>query len=337
VAKGLEWIAQHQNIDGSWSLHNFQHAGECNGRCGNPGMNSDTAGTALALLPFLGSGQTHLRGGYNLPVARGLRWLMDHQKADGDLRGAGGGTMYAHGQATIALCEAYALTRSENLRVPSQKALDFIVAAQHEGGGWRYQPGEPGDLSVVGWQMMALRSGQMAYLNVPPETFVKANQFLNSVQVSPRMGKYSYVPRGGPTPIMTAEGLLCRQYSGWRHNHPVLKNGVDELLKNHLPTANNVYMYYWYYGTQVMHHMGGDHWRGWNKALRDLLVSLQSNDGHEAGSWAPGGGHDPQGGRLYMTALAVCTLEVYYRHMPLYRHAATGSKESKERGVRSEE
>jgi hypothetical protein len=73
--------------------------------------------------------------------------------------------------------------------------------------------------------------------------------------------------------------------------------------------------------------MGGSPWQAWNGALRDLLVSLQSSDGHEAGSWKPGGGHDQQGGRLYMTALAVCTLEVYYRHMPLYRHAAVGAKE----------
>lgn len=326
VAKGLAWIAAHQNSDGSWSLHDFQHAGECNGQCGNPGIQSDTAGTALALLPFFGAGQTHLRGEYNLTVARGLRWLMDHQNTDGDLRGAGGGTMYAHGQATIALCEAYAMSQAELLRDPAQRAVNFIVAAQHEQGGWRYAPGTPGDLSVVGWQMMALRSAEMAYLQVPPETFLKANRFLNAAQVSPRVGQYCYMPGGGPTPIMTAEGLLCRQYSGWRHNHPVLTNGVEGLLKQ-LPRANNVYMYYWYYGTQFMHHMGGKPWQQWNAALRDLLVSLQSTSGHEAGSWAPGGGHDQQGGRLYMTALAVCTLEVYYRHMPLYKRSAAESEE----------
>lgn len=327
VTKGLAWIARHQNSDGSWSLDAFHHAGDCNGQCGNPGVKSDTAGTALALLPFLGSGQTHLRGEYNLTIARGLRWLIDQQKSDGDLRGVGGGTMYAHGQATIALCEAFALSQAELLKDPAQRAVNFIVAGQHSQGGWRYSPGQPGDLSVVGWQMMALRSAQMAYLEVPQETFLKANRFLNAVQVSPRLGQYCYMPGGHPTPIMTAEGLLCRQYSGWRHNHPVLNNGVEELLKTHLPKADNPYMYYWYYGTQVMHHMGGRAWQEWNGALRDLLVSMQSTTGHEAGSWAPGGGHDQQGGRLYMTALAVCTLEVYYRHMPLYKHSAAATDE----------
>jgi hypothetical protein len=322
VARGLAWIAAHQNSDGSWSLNRFQHAGECLGQCGNPGVESDTAGTALALLPFLGAGQTHLRGEYSLVVARGLRWLMDKQKSDGDLRGAGVGRMYAHGQAAIALCESYALTRAELLRDPAQRAIDFIVAAQHEEGGWRYEPRQPGDLSVVGWQLMALRSAQMAYLNVPQDTLLKAARFLNSVQASPRSGQFGYMPGQHPKVTMTAEGLLCRQYSGWRHNNPAMRNGVEWLLKNHPPRRQSPNMYYWYYGTQAMHHMGGSSWNEWNDAMRDLLVSMQSRKGHEAGSWTPGGGHDAQGGRLYMTALAVCTLEVYYRHLPLYRRTA---------------
>ncbi|HEV3006302.1 MAG TPA: squalene--hopene cyclase, partial [Pirellulales bacterium] len=181
--------------------------------------------------------------------------------------------------------------------------------------------------SVVGWQMMALRSAQMAYLEVPQETFLKAARFLNSVQQAPSVGLYGYMPGTHPSHVMTAEGLLCRQYSGWRRNHPVLINGVSWLGANELPRADRANMYFWYYGTQVMHHMGGEAWDKWNDALRDLLISLQSGGGHEAGSWAPPGGHDSQGGRLYTTALAACTLEVYYRHLPLYRGAATADAE----------
>ena len=325
VTRALKWLAAHQNSDGSWSLHRFDHAGDCNGRCGEAGrVESDTSATALALLPFLDAGQTHLRGDYNLPVARGLRWLMDQQKPDGDLRGHGGGNMYAHGQTAIVLCEAYALTQTENLRDPAQRAIDFIVQAQHPEGGWRYHPGEAGDLSVVGWQMMALRSAQMAYLNVPPDVFTKATKFLSQVQTDPKKGIYDYMAGKNATPPMTAEGLLCRQYSGWRQNNPQLRAGVDWLRLGHLPRRDQVNMYYWYYGTQVMHHMGGEPWQEWNDALRDVLIALQATTGHEAGSWAPGGGHDSTGGRLYMTALATCTLEVYYRHMPLYRHPAAG-------------
>ena len=336
VTRALKWLDAHQNSDGSWSLHRFDQAGDCHGRCGDAGrVESDTSATALALLPFLGAGQTHLRGDYNLTVARGLRWLMDQQKPDGDLRGQGGGNMYAHGQTAIVLCEAYALSRTENLRDPAQRAINFIVQAQHPEGGWRYAPGQPGDLSVVGWQVMALRSAQMAYLNVPPEVFAKATRFLGQVQTEPKKGLYDYMPGQNPTPAMTAEGLLCRQYSGWRQNNPQLRAGVDWLRLGNLPRREHVNMYYWYYGTQVMHHMGGEPWDEWNNALRDVLVSLQATSGHEAGSWAPGGGHDATGGRLYMTALAACTLEVYYRHMPLYRRPAAGHDDVKKpRGKR---
>lgn len=335
VARALVWLANHQNADGSWSLNRFGSAGDCHGRCGDTGVESDTSATALALLPFFGSGQTHLRGNYTSTVARGLRALIDMQRPDGDLRGRGQCNMYAHGQAAIALCEAYALTQADNLRQPAQRAIDFIVSAQHVAGGWRYQPKQPGDLSVVGWQMMALRSAQMAYLNVPNETFLKTTRFLNSVQANTSVGLYSYVPGGKATMVMTAEGLLCRQYSGWRHNNSVLRNGVFWLEANHLPRADRANMYYWYYGTQVMHHMGGESWEKWNDALRDLLISLQSTSGHEAGSWKPLGGHDAQGGRLYTTALAACTLEVYYRHLPLYGGAAVGSEHEREKAKSS--
>lgn len=324
VARGLKWLARHQDSDGRWRLDRFHHAGDCDGRCSAPGTYSDTAGTALALLPFLGAGQTHAHGEYKGNIARGLRWLVENQGDDGDLSGRGGGNMYAHGLAAIALCEGLALSRDRQLQQPAQKAIDFIVRAQHEEGGWRYSPGQSGDTSVVGWQLMALRSAEMAYLKVPAETFNRAARFLDSVQMSPSEGLFGYRPGSRATRAMTAEGLLCRQYSGWQSHHPPLLFGVEWLLKHQSPRREDVDMYYWYYATQVMHHAGGDYWYEWNKRLRDLLVSLQETRGHEAGSWTPRQNFDTSGGRLYMTALAVCTLEVYYRHLPLYRLQAIG-------------
>lgn len=322
VKRGLEWLARHQNYDGSWSLDRFNEAGDCNGQCTHGGISSDVSATALALLPFLGAGQTQVQGDYQDLVAKGLRWLVDHQGYDGDLRTPGQGMMYAHGQATIALCEAYAMTQSEKLHEPAQKAIDFIVKAQHPSGGWRYNPGDAGDTSVVGWQMMALRSAKMAYLKVPQSVFDKASRFLDMVQTDSSLGVYTYVPGGFASPTMTAEGLLCRQYSGWKRDNPTLTSGVDWLLNTSPPSRNYTYMYYWYYATQVMHHMGGDRWRNWNDSLKAILVDLQETEGHMAGSWTPTVEHDPRGGRVYMTALAVCTLEVYYRHLPLYKSEA---------------
>lgn len=324
VARGLEWLTWHQNTDGSWSLDQFHKAGKCNGRCSHAGQQCDTAGTALALLPFLGAGQTHKQGKYTNEVRQGLEWLVKHQKGDGNLWSGGMqlSQMYSHGQAAIALSEAYALTQDSYLRVPAQKSLDFIVAAQHEAGGWRYYPNTEGDTSVLGWQLMALRSGHLAGLEVPPEAFERATKFLNSVQDDTTGARYSYQPGHGASPTMTAEALLCRQYAGWPRNHPGLTSGVRDLIDKHAPRAGPSNMYYWYYATQVMHHMGGQAWKDWNPAMRDLLINTQESKGHQAGSWQPTGNFDPSGGRLYMTALAVCTLEVYYRHLPLYQETA---------------
>ncbi len=306
VARGLRWISTQQLSDGGWGLRSSR---------------SDAAGTSLALLPFLGAGQTHQTGIYRDDVAKGLRWLIEHQKTDGDLRINTGGNhgMYAHGQAAIVLCEAYAMTGDEQLRIPAQKAIDFIVNAQHPAGGWRYSPGQAGDTSVVGWQLMALQSARAAKLTVPETTLKLADQFLDSVAQQDG-AQYGYQPGRASTETMTAEGLLCRVYLGWnKQQNPQLADGVKWLNDNHLPNARKTNMYYWYYGTQVMHHYGGPQWERWNREMRNVLTETQISSGKDAGSWNTGGPHGGAGGKLYMTSLATCTLEVYYRHAPIFR------------------
>lgn len=319
VARGLRWLARYQNKDGSWSLDRFHLAPKATGQETGQGRPSDTAGTALALLPFLGAGQTHEQGEYTEVVAKGLQWLIEQQRPDGDLRGNGIGRMYAHGQAAIALSEAFAVSGDQRLRDPAQRALDFIVRAQHSAGGWRYEPGQAGDTSVVGWQLMALRSGTMAYLSVPQRTFEATGRFLDDAACDPKNSQYSYTPGGGMSHRMTAEALLCRQYLGWPKDHPGLQAGVNFLLDRYSPSIRKPDIYYWYYATQVMHHMGGSNWERWNRRMRTVLVDLQETKEPHAGSWAPQGDFSREGGRIYMTALAICTLEVYYRHLPLYR------------------
>ncbi len=313
VARGLRWLAQQQQPDGRWRL--------------DGGVRSDSAATSLALLPFLGAGQTHLTGRHKETVARGLRWLVSQQKPDGDLRADSSGNtgMYAHGQGAIVLGEAFLMTGDEALRQPAQKAIEFIAAAQYTDGGWRYEPAtelrgreQRGDTSVVGWQLMAMQSARAAKLHVPAESFELSSHFLDSVQR--RDGAvYGYQPGHQPTPAMTAEALLCRIYLGWTKSDPPLMEGVRWLLDEHPPAADRPNVYYWYYGTQALHHVGGAEWERWNFLMRDALVSTQETRGAAAGSWDPRGEHAAAGGRLYMTSLAVCTLEVYYRHLPIFR------------------
>jgi hypothetical protein len=324
VARGLRWLASVQNDDGSWSLKNYSNSD----RARNKG---DAMGTALALLPFLGAGQTHEFGVYSETVASGLRWLLENQKDSGDLRGniTSQAGMYAHGQATIVLCEALALTGDRQFFDPVQRAVSFIEEAQHRQGGWRYRPKQAGDTSVFGWQMMALQSARAAGMDVKfsQKTLVRADQFLDSVSSQPRKGDklivgatYGYQPRREATEVMTAEAILCRMYLGWRKDDPRLKAGVDWLIEEHLPSRKDRNLYYWYYGTQVMHHFGDKPWEKWNKRVRTLLIESQNGRGRFPGSWSPDDFEwGNKGGRIYTTSMAVCTLEVYYRHLPLFK------------------
>lgn len=313
VARGLAWLADHQLDDGSWRLNHHLAPG-CNGLCRHPGnVGSTTAATALALLPFLGAGHTHEQGKYQDVVRRGIYYLGSRMRltpAGGDLQE---GTMYAQALATIALCEAYVMSEDEGLREFCQAAIDFIVNAQHSGGGWRYFPGQAGDTTSFGWQLMALKSGQLGRMRIPSPTFTMSSQFLDSVQANGG-ANYGY-QRPEINPTNTAIGLLSRMYLGWNRERPALQRGVD-YLADLGPSANN--MYYNYYATQVLHHYDGPQWQPWNEMLRDHLIQTQAREGHESGSWYFEESHTKAAGRLYNTAMAIMILEVYYRHMPLY-------------------
>jgi hypothetical protein len=330
VNRGLVWLKNHQQPDGRWCLHAFGSLPDCHGQCTHPGILSDTGGTALALLPFLAAGSTHLEGEYAPLVGRGLAWLIDNQKDEGGWSDGGIVKMYAHGLATIALSEAYAMTGDPRFREPIEKAVELIAQYQDEEGGWRYIEDQIGDNSVTGWQLMALRSAQAGGIAVPKRIFASAMEFLDTVQPDKNRGLFSYGENRPVSDTMTAEGLLSREYGGWSYNHPALKSGVAELLKSYMPSKEKPNMYYWYYATQTLHHVGGKAWQKWNEPMRQMLIDLQIKDGHMAGSWTPKLQYVLAGGRLYMTALGTLTLEVYYRHMPLYAKYSTSGKQGRQ-------
>lgn len=323
VGAALSWFARHQSRDGSWGLSAYRR--QCKDpSCSGPGTYAGAAaGTALAILPYLAAGQTHeTKGPYRKTIYDGLYFLMKNQSRTGDLSGAKPPQMYVHGLATIALCEAYGLTHSKAIGKAAQQAVFFIESAQNRGtGGWRYTPGQDGDTSVVGWQVMALKSAQMAGLQVKPETLEGAKRFLKSCAKG-RGGVFSYTPESGPTPSMTSVGLLCLQYGGMRRSAPEMSEGVTLLMSN-LPERGPRNIYYWYYATQVMHNVSGSDWDRWNRSMRNVLRETQCKEKCATGSWDPDkptrDAWAEAGGRLMVTSLATLSLEVYYRYLPLYK------------------
>jgi hypothetical protein len=292
----------------------------------------------MALLPYLAAGQTHESPGpYKTTIYRGLYWLMSHQTPAGDLSAKSSSQMYSHGLASIAICEAYGLSKDRTVGAAAQKAVRFIVDAQNKRtGGWRYTPVEEGDTSVVGWQVMALKSAMMAGIYVDHGVFDLAKQFLKSCSSGAYGGQFCYVPGQGATPTMSAVGLLCNQYLGTQRNDPLMTEGVGVLMGN-LPDNNARSLYYWYYATQVMHNVPGPEWESWNRKMRKALIESQIKEKCAAGSWDPDKGppstpcsKDPwseAGGRIMVTSLACLSLEVYYRYLPLYKlDAEAGAK-----------
>jgi len=224
----------------------------------------------------------------------------------------------------------------DELEAAAQRAIWFIERAQHAGGGWRYRPGQRGDTSVVGWQMMALKSGYLAELSLHPDTLTKAVSFLDAA-AEDRIGScYGYLRGNGAAQVpmhqsigaTTPIGLLCRMYTGWEHDREGITVGVERLERWARPKQG---LYYYYYATQVMHHYGGIPWQKWNHWMRDYLVKKQSRQGSEAGSWILDGPHDTAG-RLYCTSMAAMTLEIYYRYVPIYSEEAVEVASSTRRG-----
>jgi hypothetical protein len=326
VNAALKWLADNQSADGRWDPR-IHDAGKETNAFGqnrqNAGSRADTAISGLALLAFLASGHTQLDGVYHEQVRRGVEYLIRNQAPDGNLAGQAVlfESMYCHAMAACALSEAFGMTHDVRLREPVRKAVAYTIAAQDaKGGGWRYQPGEPGDTSQLGWQLMSLKSAELAGIPVPDKTRQGIVRYLQSVSSGKYGGRASYRPGEQATRSMTAEALVCWQFLGLAREHPAC-NEAGDFLMGELPGNGASNLYYWYYGTLSMYQLQGVYWQRWNEALRANLLGRQAKEGALAGSWDTNdlwGGH---GGRVYTTATATLALEVYYRFLPLYAGA----------------
>ena len=337
VLAGLHWLVKVQQPNGAWHFSGqfFQNAPQ---RYEDP-----LAATAMALLAFQGYGVTPDSRHPKLvefarPVRRGWEWLLQQQNPDGSffIESSQRTThrFYTHGFCTIALCELLAMTGDESLRERAQRAIDYCVQHQSlRSGGWRYLPdrfSDQSDVSVTGWIVLALKSGQGAGLTIPPGTYDGVTKFLDSMMKL--NNQYTYreeepVPRIS----MTAEALLCRILLGWKRDDRRLAAGV-RLILDSPPSFTEHYqrnVYYWFFATQTLYHYGGNEWQTWNSTMREQLLRHQETTGEESGSWNPlKPERDEWGhlyGRLYTTCMSLYILEVYYRHQRIFPEGLLGN------------
>ena len=335
VKGALKWLAENQHADGRWdaSRHGAGRERKVGGQDrSGAGAESDTGDSGLAVLAFLGAGNTPLDGEYRENVARGIAFLLEAQAADGNLGGKAErfAFMYCHGMATLALSETFAMSGDERLLEPVRRAIGYTVNAQSRAsGGWRYGVGDKvGDTSQLGWQLMALKSAELAGIEIPTHTRDGMIKFLKSVASGRHNGLASYRAGERASVSMTAEALVCRQFLGLARSNPASDEAGNFVLTQ-LPGQGEPNLYYWYYATLGMFQLQGEHWRRWNNALTVTLVARQRTEDELAGSWDPDdvwGGH---GGRVYTTAMGALCLEVYYRFLPLYVKASALDEDGK--------
>jgi hypothetical protein len=338
VGLALEWLAARQRVNGTWD---FIDVGPCTDK---GSVNNPIGGTAYALLPFLAAGQTHKDGQYKKQIQAGLAFLTNigvTAPAGYDLRGvvnkADDDTdpnyaYYVHGAATLALCEAYGMTKDRKLKQAAEGAVMFLVQSQNpRGGGWRYNPREDGSTSVTAIQVMALKAAEKAGIKIPDSTWKGISFYLDSVSVDGQ-GRYGYeVENKTYAMSVTSMAMLSRMYLGWGRDDGDMRPSIALIDKS--TSTENYYTNY--FATQVMKNWGGPEWDRWNGRLRDQLTARQETDGPAKGSWAPQDRADysKSGGRLLTTCLATLTLEVYYRNQSLLPEIDSPMSASEETGV----
>ena len=312
VDSALQWLALHQEPDGTWAAEKFE---------GQP--SASLAVTGLSVLAFMGGGHTSRKGEYQRNVLKGVEALLRAQKADSGSLLIAGSNLYTHAICTIALCEAYGRTRDERVGLAAQKAVRFCEKAVNADGGWRYTPKcNASDVSVTAWFIQALKTAKLAQIKFDHAIFSQALSYLDSCTdhgaSKDSTGAVGYMYKADQqyshSPALTSASMLIRQFNGMGVKHHLLIKAA-ELTEKTAPKWSSKNFYYWYYATYAMHNMGGEYRIWWNSRIRDVLLENQSRQGDSAGSWDPKDDTwDKHGGRVYTTAMGTLILEVYYRY-----------------------
>jgi hypothetical protein len=313
VLKGLAWLQKNQASDGSW------------------GDSNKGAMTGLALLCFLGHGETPESQQFGFTVNKAVEWILTNGAAnEGRLHMAKAFSqsgVYEHAICTYALGEYYTMTQDPNVKELFKQAIGYIVQGQGPDGGWMYSYDKSaGDLSVSGWQIQALKAAYLSNLGISgvDEALDKAMVYIEHSKGP--AGGYGY--RGpGDSYSLAGVGMLCQLF--WKGNRDTIKKGMEWMLEQTQKNAPVKYqgpkadLYAWYYHTQACLMFGGSAWTKWNNWFQDEIVDAQAAEG----SWPPmaagshgglqtGAGMSPT---VYRTTLCILMLEVFYRYMPSHR------------------
>jgi hypothetical protein len=315
VDRALQWLADHQNKDGSWS---------------EPGRGGavSTAVTGLAAKAFMARGHIPGQGKFGDTLSKAIRYVLSRQQQDGLIasNGAGNAAMYEHGIACAMLGEAFGMVDDQtkrDIRDALKKAVKLTLDAQankksrdvHQ-GGWRYTTKAiDSDISVTGWQLMALRAAANCGANVPKEALESGREYVRRCQFQGGPGFTYQAMQGTPDPARTGTAIVSLEMLG-EHNSKEAVKGGDYLLDNPVTSpSDNFYYYSVYYISQAFYHLGDKYYKEGYTKLRDSLMASQGPEG----TWPQGQGQEMEAGEAYRTSMAVLALCVPYRYLPLFQ------------------
>ena len=293
----------------------------------------NTGITSLAVMAFLAKGHLPGRGRYGTVINRGIDYVLQQQLENGLMvcqksSGRTTGLMYEHSIATLLLCEVSGMVdqqRQSRIDAVLPQALLVLLQAQkvpkseEQTGGWRYTPGTTdSDLSLTGWSIMALRAARLNGAAIPDEHIEMAVSYILNCH-QPDHG-FSYMPsRNASSTSMTGIGILCLELCGEHGSEELIAAGDFILARPPRMTDANGrsqrFRYYaFYYCGQAMFQLGGRHWTQFAPVMYDALLSDQNADG----SWSY---PDPvlKYNTSYPTSLAILTLTVSARQLPIYQ------------------
>ena len=329
VDRGLAHLARTQSKDGSWpSGANAPVLGRPRGPVATTEREGDCAITALAVMAFLSAGHVPGEGLYGDRLTAGIQFVARNQLKNGLFAGVnqGGVEMYYHGICTLMLAEVVGMTdrkTAEEMRGRLQAAVKIILEAQrrnttNDRGGWRYGiGGTDADLSVTGWQFLALRAAKNVGCDIPSERIDAALAYVKRCY-NARSGGFTYTAYGMVTEPCTGVGILCLELGGKdTHQSPEALKAAGFLMENPITGASPHFFYGTYYIAQAMFQIGDDYWKGYRTRLHKSL--LRSHPPSNDGAWGAGGSGDARHGTAYATAMAILALTVEYRYLPIYQ------------------
>jgi hypothetical protein len=306
------------------ALDHLQRNQETNGSWRGAGSQRSPAVTALCVMAFLSAGHVPGEGPYGDTVLKGIKQILSIQQPNGllALYGSGNQEMYHHGICTLMVAEAAGMCQGElaaELREKLAKAVALILRAQRtSSGGWRYRIDDSdADMSVTGWQLLALRAAKNVGCDVPAERIEAAVDYVRRCW-DRSSGGFRYQPGSRVTVPCTGTGVLCLELCGKNlHRCPEsLRAGSFIVERHRTNTYDYQYFYYGiYYCSQATFQLGDNYWEAFRPELHRLLLRTQNTNG----SWTGRGAEGYSIGPYYCTAMSVLALTVEYRFLPIYQ------------------